>query len=155
MPPTLKVQIRDRWYTVEVGDLHASPVRTLVDGDPIDVEVEPLAERGVSEMGAETQTVDQAPPQGPPEVTGRQVSASEAHPQAPSAGRAFTSPMPGIIISVAVQVGEHVVTGDEVCILEAMKMQQTLRADWSGIVSAVHVQPGQQVLDGDPIVHLE
>ena len=62
--------------------------------------------------------------------------------------------MPGVILSVAVQVGAQVVTGDEICILEAMKMQQMLRADWSGIVSKVHVQSGQQVLDGDPIVDL-
>jgi biotin carboxyl carrier protein len=62
--------------------------------------------------------------------------------------------MPGIIISVSVEVGTNVVTGDDVCILEAMKMQQTLRADWSGVVSAVHVQPGQQVSEGDPIVEL-
>ena len=62
--------------------------------------------------------------------------------------------MPGLILSVAVKVGDQVVTGDEVCVLEAMKMQQSLRADWSGVVSAVHVKPGQQVLDGDPIVDL-
>jgi biotin carboxyl carrier protein len=35
-----------------------------------------------------------------------------------------------------------------------MKMQQTLRAEWSGIVQAVHVGSGQQVLDGDPLVDL-
>ena len=63
--------------------------------------------------------------------------------------------MPGIIISVAVAVRDQVITGDEICVLEAMKMQQTLRADWSGIVRKVHVESGQQVLDGDPIVELE
>ena len=52
-------------------------------------------------------------------------------------------------------VGDEVVTGDEICVLEAMKMQQMLRADWSGIVRSVHVEAGQQVLDGDPIVELE
>ena len=58
-------------------------------------------------------------------------------------------------MSVAVKQGDQVVTGDEVCVLEAMKMQQVLRADWSGIVRSVLVQPGQQVMDGDPIVELE
>jgi propionyl-CoA carboxylase alpha chain len=62
--------------------------------------------------------------------------------------------MPGVILSVSVQVGDQVVTGDEICVLEAMKMQQLLRADWSGIVTKVHVGAGQQVLDGDPIVDL-
>ena len=73
---------------------------------------------------------------------------------APSTGRVFRTPMPGVIISVDVSVGDQVVTGDDVCVLEAMKMQQTLRADWSGIVKTVYVQPGQQVLDGAPIIDL-
>ena len=63
--------------------------------------------------------------------------------------------MPGIVLSVAVGVGDQVTTGDDICVLEAMKMQQTLKADWSGVVSAVHVIAGQQVQDGDAIVELE
>ena len=59
-----------------------------------------------------------------------------------------------LVVSTVV-VGDVLVTGDEICVLEAMKMQQTLRADWSGTVGTVHVQSGQQVLDGDPIVDLE
>ena len=59
------------------------------------------------------------------------------------------------IISISVERGDQVITGDEICVLESMKMQQSLRADWSGIVKTVHVQAGQQVLDGDPIVDLE
>ena len=62
--------------------------------------------------------------------------------------------MPGIVLSIAVSVGDQVTTGDDICVLEAMKMQQTLKADWSGVVSAVHVIPGQQVQDGDAIVEL-
>ena len=61
---------------------------------------------------------------------------------------------------VGCQKGPHLsgklpVAGDEICVLEAMNMQQMLRADWSGIVKTVHVQAGQQVLDGDAIVDLE
>ena len=63
--------------------------------------------------------------------------------------------MPGVIVSVAVSEGDKVVTGDEVCVLEAMKMQQVLRADWTGIVKTVHVRAGEQVLDGDAIVDLQ
>ena len=77
--------------------------------------------------------------------------------QAPPAGptKIFSSPMPGIIVSVAVKQGDQVVPGDEVCVLEAMKMQQTLRAEWAGIVREVHVRSGNQVQGGDRIVTLE
>ena len=67
----------------------------------------------------------------------------------------FTAPMPGTILSILVGVGDQVVTGDPVCILEAMKMQQSLRADWSGVVKEIYVDVGQQVLDGTPILKLE
>ena len=138
----LRVRVKERWYTVEVGDVSSTPVRVVVDDDPVEVYLEPLA--------------DDAAPYSPVEAPTNESLDWEA-PTAASAAAAkvLSSPMPGVIVSVAVQVGDRLVTGDEVCILEAMKMQQVLRADWTGIVKAVYVRPGQQVLDGDRIVELE
>ena len=58
-------------------------------------------------------------------------------------------------MSIEVVPGDQVVTGDVICVLEAMKMQQQLRADWSGEVKSVLVSVGQQVMDGTPIVEIE
>ena len=127
---------------MDVGDPHANPMRVLVDGEPVDVRIK-------GNLG--DSTADLAGVEHPPEVSQRQ--APEVRPAA--AIKVFNSPMPGIIVSVAVRVGDRLVTGDEVCVLEAMKMNQTLRADWSGIVRAVHAQPGKQVLGGDPLIELE
>lgn len=55
------------------------------------------------------------------------------------------SPMPGKIISVAVQPGDTVVPGQEVCVIEAMKMQNSLRAEAAGTVKAVNVKVGDTV----------
>ena len=141
MPTRLRVKVGGRWYTVEVGDVDTSPVRVLVDGEPAEVHIEGLVDgRGLVPVGDAPPvqaTVQESPRTGPAKAV-----------------KAFTSPMPGVVLSVAVKVGDQLVTGDEICVLEAMKMQQTLRADWSGTVRTVHVQPGQQVLDGDPIVDL-
>ena len=137
---TLRVQVGDTWYTVEAVDLTADPVVVRVDGELVEVVLgEPVAAQAAG-----------------PEPEARSEPQPEATPSsAPTGGRTFRTPMPGVVVSVAVAAGDQVVTGDEVCILEAMKMQQTLRADWSGIVKTVHVQPGQQVPDGAPIVDLE
>ncbi len=144
--PTIRVKVADRWFTVEVPDPHASPVRAIVDGEEVEVQLENV-------VAAEVQPESITPPPPAP------VSPAPEPTPAVGAGRAptklFSSPMPGVILSVAVSVGDEVVTGDEICVLEAMKMQQMLRADWSGIVRSVHVEAGQQVLDGDPIVELE
>ena len=71
---------------------------------------------------------------------------------APAAGEALApgdvplrAPMPGMIISYAVKVGDKVNTGDLVCVLEAMKMQNSLPAPTSGTVKAIHFEPGASV----------
>ena len=141
MPTKLRVRVGERWYAVEVGDPDANPVRVIVDGEPVEVSLEPLASAdGAASPEQTTPTEDRRPP--------------SPKPQAPSPVKVFKSPMPGVILSVAVKVGDEVVTGDEVCVLEAMKMQQSLRAEWSGTIKAIHVDPGQQVLEGDPIAEL-
>ena len=141
-PKRLKVRIKDRWHTVEVEDLEANPIRVLVDGEPVEVDIDPIA-------AAES-----------PQPQARQMEIASELPEAsparlPAATKSFHSPMPGVVVSVSVREGAQVVTGDEICVLEAMKMHQVLRSDWTGIVKAVHVQPGQQVLDGDLIIELE
>jgi pyruvate/oxaloacetate carboxyltransferase/biotin carboxyl carrier protein len=55
------------------------------------------------------------------------------------------APMPGMIISYAVKVGDHVSTGDLVCVLEAMKMQNSLPAPATGTVTAINFEPGASV----------
>ena len=144
MASVIRVQIDDRWYTVEVDDIETDPVRVLVDGEPVDVHTGRAIDEAVAPGPRAVEAAHEAPTRSPP-------------PPAPTSGalRTFSTPMPGTIMSVAVKQGDQVVTGDEVCVLEAMKMQQVLRADWSGIVRSVLVQPGQQVMDGDPIVELE
>ena len=94
---------------------------------------------------------------GAPVITGV-APAAMAAPAAPkpaaatAAGEALApgdvplrAPMPGMIISYAVKVGDKVNTGDLVCVLEAMKMQNSLPAPASGTVKAIHFEPGASV----------
>jgi biotin carboxyl carrier protein len=52
------------------------------------------------------------------------------------------APMPGLVVDVPVAEGQPVATGEVLVILESMKMEQELRAEWGGTVRSVHVQPG-------------
>lgn len=65
------------------------------------------------------------------------------------------APMPGLVSIVAVEVGQHVEQGQRICILEAMKMENELRASRAGTVKAVNVQPGQTVEQNKVLVVLE
>ncbi|MCL0028747.1 hypothetical protein M1N23_01195 [Dehalococcoidia bacterium] len=154
MAETIKVKAEGRWYVVEVEDLSATPIRTLVDGHSIDVEFG-------SVLSNESTPVQEPTPQTPPTLSASHPDPTPSVPpvevvrELPSATKLFVTPMPGTIFSLAVIVGDQVVTGDPICVLEAMKMKQVLKADWSGVVKAVHVVIGQQVREGHSIVELE
>ncbi len=64
-------------------------------------------------------------------------------------------PMPGKVVRVAVAVGDTVAEGQEVCVVEAMKMQNVLRASGGGVVKEVCVIPGVSIGAGDVIIRLQ
>ena len=63
--------------------------------------------------------------------------------------------MPGRVMSILVRPGDTVSTGDEVCVVEAMKMEQSILAHRDGVVKTVFVQPLDSVNANDPLVELE
>lgn len=71
------------------------------------------------------------------------------HETAVQAEGAVYPPMPGKIVEVAVTEGDAVTTGDDLAVLEAMKMQSTISAPRDGTVLGVHVEEGQAVEDRD------
>lgn len=76
------------------------------------------------------------------------------HAQAASEHESAYAPMPGQVLRVLVDVGQHVLAGDALVILEAMKMEQTLRAATEGRVEAVLVKQGDVVAPGDRLVEI-
>lgn len=55
------------------------------------------------------------------------------------------SPMPGLVVSIPVSVGDTVAEGDVLIILESMKMQNELKSPQDGIISEIEIQPGDSV----------
>jgi propionyl-CoA carboxylase alpha chain len=54
-------------------------------------------------------------------------------------------PMPGLIVSLAVQEGQAVSAGDTLCVVEAMKMENVLKSDVDGTVTKIHAEPGDSL----------
>jgi pyruvate carboxylase subunit B len=82
----------------------------------------------------------------------------ERYGMAASAGPAVLevrAPMPGLVLSVSVEPGQTVASGAGLLVLEAMKMENELRADRNAVVSAVHVSPGDAVGKNDLLIALE
>jgi 3-methylcrotonyl-CoA carboxylase alpha subunit len=70
-------------------------------------------------------------------------------------GPVVTAPMPGQVRSVMVSLGQSVSQGDSLMILEAMKMEHSLKASRDGVVAEVLIEPGQQVAAGDALIRLD
>uniref|UniRef100_A0A8B9GCV7 Propionyl-CoA carboxylase alpha chain, mitochondrial n=1 Tax=Amazona collaria TaxID=241587 RepID=A0A8B9GCV7_9PSIT len=68
---------------------------------------------------------------------------------------ALRSPMPGAVVAVSVKPGDTVSEGQEICVIEAMKMQNSMTAAKTGKVKAVHCKAGDTVGEGDLLVELE
>lgn len=64
------------------------------------------------------------------------------------------APIPGLIARVLVAAGETVEAGAPVIVLEAMKMENEIRAPFSGRVVAIHVTPGQSVIRNEVLVEI-
>ena len=128
----LRVKVAEKWYEVEVGDWEGDRVRVMVDGDPVTVRLE-----GV--------------------VSASSAAVADADVESGDDGgdNAIRSPLPGVVLSIDVAVGDRVSAGGRVCMLEAMKMEQELVASRDGRVKAVRVQKGDSVLIGQTIVELE
>lgn len=85
-----------------------------------------------------------------------QTSAKSARPKADqSVAGQIGAPMPGVIASIAVTVGQAVRVGDGLLSIEAMKMETGLSADRAGVVKALHVTAGSMVETNDLLVEIE
>ena len=76
-------------------------------------------------------------------------------PKSASEQGSASSPMPGVVLKILVREGQQVTAGDALVILEAMKMEQTIRAVADGVVESIKVQPGQVVSPGDVLVQVK
>ena len=140
---TFRIKVGDNWYTVQVGDITHSPVEVTVEGDTFQVEVDVLPPPARRRRGRTRAAGLEAPP-----LPDRFRSNSPSD-------NVLRSPMPGRVISILVRPGDSVLTGDEICVVEAMKMEQSIRAPRDGVVKSVYVQPMDPVKADDPLVELE
>ena len=94
-------------------------------------------------------------------VLGKPAAATEASSESgePAANvntnNAVKAPLPGVITSIEVAVGDEVKAGDTLLVLEAMKMANNIESEKDGKVAAILVKAGQSVMEDDPLVVIE
>jgi biotin carboxyl carrier protein len=137
---------------VELGDPEGSPIRVVKIGNEMYRAVVQKREgRGTYTIWVDGHRFD-VEALDERTRTIRELSAAAEGPTGPAPVKA---PMPGLIVRVNVQVGDEVQAGQGVVVMEAMKMENELRATGAGRVRAVHATPGAAVEKGALLVELE
>lgn len=76
-------------------------------------------------------------------------------PQMEDSSKIIRSPMPGHLLTLNVAEGDNVVIGQEICVIEAMKLQNSVRAEQDGVVKSILVAAGEDVDVDEIIVEFE
>lgn len=127
---TYKYKINGNDYEVTVNGIEGNIADVTVNGASYKVEME----------NAPAAPAVQAAPAAAPA------------PKPAGAGKKVASPLPGVIVEVSVKEGQSVKAGDKVAVIEAMKMENDICAEFDGTVTAIHVSKGDSVLEGADIV---
>jgi len=159
------LDIRGRTFVVDVDEQEGDRFKVVVGEETYDVEIigdQSLAAASItpSLMPAEPRALPDAAPaaaSAPPVPAAKREAGPRATPKPaprPAGGGAgaLVAPMPGVILDVSVKPGDTVTRGQEVAVLEAMKMQNSVKSPRDGTIAEVCVVPGQAVGHGDAIV---
>jgi propionyl-CoA carboxylase alpha chain len=110
-----------------------------IDGQPVAVQVRPVANGfALCYRGIETTTYV---------YTEREAAHARLMPVKEKAdtGKQVLCPMPGLVVSIAVKEDQEVKAGETVAVVEAMKMENVLRAEIDGTVKKIHAKPGDSL----------
>ncbi len=140
-----KYTINGNIYKVTIGDIEENVAHVEVNGTPYLVEMEKVVKTVAKPVVKARPTT----PAAPTTQLNRPSAAAGA-----GAGT-IKSPLPGVILNVKVNVGDAVKKGDTIIILEAMKMENAIKADRDGKIAAINVKQGESVLEGAALVTIE
>ena len=143
------VMVDGKAHTIEVQEVTDTTASVVIDGLARKIDLERVIPRPVAAAVAPAAAPALAAALAP-------APAAAAVPAAavPSGGEPVSAPLPGKILSVAVKVGDSVRAGDELCVIEAMKMGNSIKAQRAGTVTGVEVSAGDAVAFGATLVLL-
>lgn len=136
-----KFKINGTEYSVDINEVEGQEISLDVNGTPYKVTVDKEMKKKQVTVTTRTASQVSAAPSG---VVQTSAPASK--------GSKVTTPLPGTILDVFVNVGDKVKAGQTVVLLEAMKMENNIEADVEGTITEVRVRKGDSVLEGDVMV---
>ena len=140
-------------YEVEIEEVEGNIAKVNVNGIPFEVELQ----QPINAAKHPTLTRPKVEPVAPAAAAAAPAAAkpaASAQPQqaAAGAGTPVKAPLPGTVTDILVAVGQKVNIGDTVLVLEAMKMQNNIEAEYAGTITSVMVNKGDTVMEGSVLL---
>ena len=140
----LNFNINGKHYEATITEVEHNVAEVELNGKKYTIDVER------SEAVASIPTV--ATPKAAPAAAA--PAAAPAAPKTAAGANSIVAPLPGSVVSISVKAGDAVKAGQQLAVIEAMKMENEILAPADGTVKAVHVSAGQAVQQGDALIDL-
>jgi len=143
----MHLKIQGKTFNVIVGDIQERPIKVEVDGDVFEVWPQEM----IVPSGAGISQLNPAPVL--PQSTAVKPLAQKT--PTPINSSLVQAPIPGVIIEINVKPGDSVTYGQELCVLEAMKMKNSIRAGRDGVVKSVFININGHVHQSQHLIEFE
>tara|TARA_B100000214_G_C23972866_1_gene631120 strand:+ start:2320 stop:2757 length:438 start_codon:yes stop_codon:yes gene_type:complete len=137
----IQIKIGTESYDVEVGDISVSPVDVTVNGNIYSVDISKYLKNIQPKKRKITKKI--------PTRTKKQENITKNN---NTVNNSVKSPMPGTILGVKVSVGDTVKAGDELLVLESMKMENMINSPIDGTISKILISEGDSVQHGQELI---
>ncbi|HUX05908.1 MAG TPA: biotin/lipoyl-containing protein [Acidobacteriota bacterium] len=141
------LSIGGKEYKARVKEITAEYARIVVDDKEYHVELEQLGQSEISP--SPVRRIERQPAEA-------EAPLKEARTVTTSAGLAgsVTSPLPGMILEILTNEGDTVKAGQDLLVMESMKMENKIQAPHDGMVKKIFVRNGDNVAEGDKLVEV-
>jgi len=140
----LNFNINGKHYEATITEVEHNVAEVELNGKKYTIDVERSEAVAVPHI---------ATPKAAP-VAAAPAAATPAPKKAAAGANAIVAPLPGSVVSISVKAGDAVKSGQQLAVIEAMKMENEILAPADGTVKAVHVSAGQAVQQGDALIEL-
>ena len=135
-----KFKVNENGYTVNIKSHEGNIIQLEVNGTSYEVKMKEEVKK------TKTPTLVRAASKQP-------AAPLQVNPK--SAKTKIVAPIPGVVLSIDVKVGDTLKVGDRMLVLEAMKMENSIVCEKAGTITAIKISVGQQVLHDELMIELE
>ncbi|MDY0296251.1 MAG: biotin/lipoyl-containing protein [Acidobacteriota bacterium] len=143
-----KLAIGGKEFEAEILEISAETARVVVNGQEYTVELKELGRKPMTMTSSASAPAPAAPAKTPERAT------AAAAPRSGGDSQSVNAPLPGLIIDIMVNENDSVKAGQNLLLMEAMKMENQIPAPYDGTVKRIHVKKGDSVSEGDVLIEI-